>query len=452
MDKESIQIGRRLVALTIPSMIDYALQSAVGYADYIMVGKLGENASAAIGLTTEVSFLLRGVLMSVGVGIISFIAIAMGRGKKEEGIKATIQAFHLSLLLGILLMCVAICISPFLPGWMGADKYIRKMASDYFKISYYGMLGMSFNILLGSALKGAGNMKTPMYVNVGMNLLNICFNVLFIYESRLIEIGKIHFYLWGAGMGINGAALATSCANLIGGICMIAAVWKNAMLSPRGREKKWDVFVLKKIFLVAYPVFLCRMVTSTGRIVFSSFVARLSTISFAAHSITFTAESAFYMPVIGAQSAVTTMSGNITGEKNQTKLNLLTKVSCTFIGVVMFLVALFMLCFARNVLSFFTSNEEVIALGRILFCIVAVNEPMFAISVVMEGIFNGMGDTKRTFFVSAMTLWLVRVLGTWIAIYFFHAGVIGAWICMALENATRGMVLVVTYFAKNKTR
>lgn len=68
----------------------------------------------------------------------------------------------------------------------------------------------------------------------------------------------------------------------------------------------------------------------------------------------------------------------------------------------------------------------------------------------MEGIFNGMGDTKRTFLVSAMTLWFVRVLGTWIAIHVFHAGVIGAWICMALENAVRGIVLVTTYFVRYK--
>lgn len=452
MDIESEQIGKKLVALTIPSMIDYALQSAVSYADYIMVGQLGEGASAAIGLTTEISFLIRGVLIAVGIGIISYIAIAMGKGEKENGRKACVQSFLLSFLLGIILMCMSIGISPFLPKWMGADQSIRKIASDYFRISYYGMIGTSFNILLGSVLKGAGNMKTPMYVNVGMNLLNICFNLLFIYESRVIEIGGIHIFVWGAGLGTNGAALATSFANIIGGICMILAVWKNALLSPKGEKIAWDFSVLKKIFLVAYPVFLCRMVTSAGRIIFSSLIARLSTISFAAHSITFTAESAFYMPVIGAQSAVTTMSGNITGEENQRKLNLLTKISCILIGIVMFIVALFMLVFARNVLSFFTSNEKVIEIGRILFYIVAVNEPSFAISVVMEGIFNGMGDTKRTFLVSAMTLWFVRVLGTWIAIHVFHAGVVGAWICMALENAVRGIVLVTTYFVRYRMK
>lgn len=129
------------------------------------------------------------------IGIIFYIAIAMGKGEKENGRKACVQSFLLSFLLGMILMGIAIGISPFLPKWMGADQSIRKIASDYFKISYYGMIGMSFNILLGSVLKGAGNMKTPMYVNVGMNLLNICFNLLFIYESRVIEIGGIHILL-----------------------------------------------------------------------------------------------------------------------------------------------------------------------------------------------------------------------------------------------------------------
>lgn len=97
------------------------------------------------------------------------------------------------------------------------------------------------------------------------------------------------------------------------------------------------------------------------------------------------------------------------------------------------------------VAKLFTPNEEVARIGAILLCIVALNEPIFGIAVVMEGVFNGIGCTKLTFKVSACTLWIVRVLGTFVAIKVFHWGIYGAWLFMILENTTRGIAFIISY-------
>jgi Na+-driven multidrug efflux pump len=127
------------------------------------------------------------------------------------------------------------------------------------------------------------------------------------------------------------------------------------------------------------------------------------------------------------------------------KLNQLVKVSSGLVAGVMLVVGVLMFSFSRPIVSLFTTDTAVIGIASVLFCIVAVNEPIFGVSLIMEGIFNGVGDTKSPFIVGAASLWFVRVLGTWTAITVFHTGIYGAWIFMITENAVRGTVLIIRY-------
>lgn len=440
-----------LITLTIPAFIEYALQSAVAYADYIMVGKLGSNASAAIGLTQEFNFLLKGALMAVGIGVVSYISNSMGQKQYQNVKRASVQAFFLAGILGIVLFVIAMLISPFLPVWMGGEEAIRADASSYFRIIYLPVVFTSFNMILSSVLKGVGDMKTSMYVNVFMNILNILLCFLLIYNSRTITIAGLQLHVFGAGYGVEGAAMATAIAAVIGGILMIIGVYRNPFVSPTGETFTLDNVIIKKCMMIAMPVLLCRVTTSLGRVLFTSFVTGLGTITFAAHTIAFTAESAFYMTVVGAQVAVTTLAGNCKGEGNQQKLNQLTIYACALVAGLMFAIGILMVLVAEPVISLFTSDAAVIQIGTRLFYIVAINEPIFGISVIMEGIFNGTGDTRSPFMVSTATLWFVRVLGTWIVIRILGLGIYAAWICMISENATRCIALVLRYhFVKNR--
>lgn len=435
-----------LITLTIPALIDYALQSAVIYADYIMVGKLGSDASATIGLTEEVNFLLKGAIMAFGIAVVSYISISMGHKHYTNVKKASIQAFFLACFIGVIVFVLAMIISPQLPVWLGADKAIRLDASAYFRIIYLPVVFNSLNIILGSVLKGVGDMKTPMLVNVVMNVLNIIFNYFLIYDSRLIIVGGLHIHIWRAGFGVKGAAIGTALASVIGGILMIIGVYRNSLVSPKGERLLIDKTICKRCITIAVPILLCRVTTSFGRVIFTAFVTGLGTITFAAHTIAFTVESAFYMPIFGAESAVITLAGNSMGEKNKQKLTQLAIYSSAIIGSLMFVIGMLMVLVAHPVVSIFSTNAEVIHVSTILIQIVAINEPVFSIAIILEGIFNGIGDTHIPFIISTATLWLVRVLGTWIAIYVLGLGVYGAWICMVLDNGIRSIALVIAYY------
>ncbi|MFP3153816.1 MATE family efflux transporter [Lachnospiraceae bacterium ZAX-1] len=437
--------------MTIPASIEYVLQAALSYADFIMVGRIGKNATAAIGLTQEVTFLLKGVLMAAGIGIVSCISVAVGRQDDKKVKRTSIQAFFLSIAIGIFLLVVALLISSRLPLWLGADKSILADASMYFRIIFIPAIFTSFNMLLASVLRGVGDMKTPMFVNVVITICNIVFNFLFIYESRVITILGFKLHVWGAGLFVAGSAIGTAIASVIGGLLMIAGVLKNPLVSPLQEPFKLDIKILKEFVVIAVPVFFLRITTSFGRVVFTSFVARLGTVIFAAHTIAFTAESVFYMAVVGMQASVTTLAGNYKGEGSKRKLDQLTKTSTWLIAIVMFVVGVVMFVSTRLVISLFTSDTEVIKIAATLFAIVAINEPIFGISMVMEGIFNGTGNTKSPFIVQTATLWFVRVFGTWLTIYVFGLGIYGAWICMVAENAARGIALSIRYhFVKSR--
>ncbi|MDR1135853.1 MAG: MATE family efflux transporter [Clostridiales Family XIII bacterium] len=435
----------KIIILTIPASIEFMLQAGLSYVDFIMVGQLGKDASAAIGLTQEVNFLLKGVLMAVGIGIVSYISIAMGMRKYDMVKRGSVQAFFLAVITGGVLMIVALILAPALPGLLGAEESIHAPAVAYFRIVYLSAVFTAFNMLLAAVLKGVGDMRTPMYVNGIISIANVILNYFLIYDSRIVLVAGFRFPVWGAGLGVQGSAWGTAAASVLGGVLMIVGVLKNPLVSPRREKFMPDPLIIRRIVFTAIPVLLSRSVTSIGRLFFTAFVVGLGTLSLAAHTVAFAAEGLCYMAVVGMQAAATTLAGNCKGEGSQKKLDQLTRLSCILIGAFMSLVAILMFVMARLIISTLSTDPDVIQIGTTLFRIVAFNEPIFAISVIMEGIFNGTGDTKSPFIIAVITLWFVRVLGAWFAIYILGAGVYGAWVCMIAENTVRGAALLVRY-------
>ena len=185
MDKAML---KTIVRLTIPAITEYSLQTLLNYADYVMVGDLGVTASAAIGLTSEVTWLLKGSVSAVSVGVLAYIAAAIGAGEKKQIKTASVQAVFASLTIGAVMMILSLVLAPFIPVWLGADNNITKTAGGYFAVSNSTFLFLSMNMVLGSAIKASGDMKASLYINGGVNILNIILNYFLIYPSRTLYL------------------------------------------------------------------------------------------------------------------------------------------------------------------------------------------------------------------------------------------------------------------------
>lgn len=441
-DRETLH---KIRVLALPSVIEEALNTVVQYVDTAMVGQIGAAASAAVGLTMTCNWLICSPLWAMGVGIMACVARSIGAGEREKARRYAFQSLWIGGFLGVLIAVLVQLLAPQIPVWLGAEPEIRADASAYFAIICMPMLFRALSILLSAALRSAGDSKTPMKINTAANFLNMLLNYLLINPAHTVGIGGLRFTVWGAGWGVRGAAVATAIAFTLSGTLMTAAYLRHPMLSPMGHRGETGILpnrrLLRDILRIGLPSAGERLTACLGQVMFTSLVSSLGTVSLAAHSIALTAEEAFYIPGYGMQAAAATLAGNALGEKNVKKLQRTSVTIASLAFMIMGVMGAVLFCFPSVMMGIFTSDSAVIALGSVALRIVAVSEPLFGVAIIMEGVFNGIGETKTTFLFSAFTMWGIRILFTFLCVRVLGLGLTAVWCCMVADNVARCLLL-----------
>ena len=423
-----------ILALAWPTMLEQLMQTAVQYIDTAMVGSLGTHATAAVGATTTVNWLIGSTISALGVGFLSFIARAYGAGDKKAASRAVSQAVIVTVFAGVFFTALTLGLSGMVPVWMQVDPAIQDLASQYFFILYLPMLPRTATIIFGTALRAAGDTKTPMKVGVWVNLINVCLNFLLIYPTRQLTLLDLTFTMPGAGMGVLGAAAASAIAFAFGGIRITYVLWKHPLISPRGASFKPDMAILKPCMKIALPNMLQRFGTSLGYVAFASMINSLGEVSTAAHTIANTVESAFYIPGYGMQTAAATLAGNAYGAQDKKRMNELARMFLPLEIGLMILSggALFLL--APPLVNIFSRSADVSALAVTVLRMVALSEPFYGFSIIVEGMMFGVGNTRQPFVFNILGMWVVRILGTFLCTQLLSFGLISAWACMIAHN------------------
>ena len=442
------QMVATIFALAWPTILEQVMQTAVQYIDTAMVGSLGTQATAAVGATTTVNWLISITISAVGVGFLSFIAQACGAGDHKSAKATAAQAVLVTLVLGSAATAVILSLSRYVPVWMQVDTQIQKLAAKYFFILYIPMLPRTATIILGTVLRAAGDTKTPMRVGVTVNIVNVALNFLLIYPTRTISVWQLSLLIPGAGLGVVGAAIASAVSFAVGGVWIMIALWKQPQISPKGYSLQPDFQILRPCMKIALPNMLQRFGTALGYVAFAAMINSLGDVSTAAHTIANTVESAFYIPGYGMQTAASTLAGNAYGAKDKNRLDELVKM---FLPVEMLLMvftggALFF--FAPMLVRIFSKEAAVIYLGVTVLRMVAVSEPFYGFSIIMEGVLLGLGNTKQPFVYNIVGMWLVRIVGTFICTQLLHYGLISAWLCMILHNLLIFVLFLICYLRK----
>ena len=434
-----------IMALAWPTIVEQVMQTAVQYIDTAMVGSLGTQATAAVGATSTFGWMVFSTISALSVGFLSFIAQACGANDREAAKKAVSQAVLITLVGGILVTFVTTSLSGIVPKLMQVDPDIQELASTYFFILYLPMLPRTASTIFGTLLRAAGDTKTPMKVGILVNVINIIGNLLLIFPSREIVLGSLAFTLPGAGLGVVGAAIASALAFTWGGIHITYALWKHPMVSPRGCNLRPDMTILKPCIKIAIPNMFQRFGTSLGFVAFASMINSIGEVATAAHTIANTVESAFYIPGYGMQTAASTLAGNAYGARDNERLK---KLAAMFIPVEIILMivsggALFIA--APSLMKIFSSNPEVIELGATVLRMVAVSEPFYGFSIIIEGMMLGLGKTKEPFVYNVLGMWCVRIIGTFICTQLLGMGLVSAWACMIGHNLLIFALYMVSY-------
>ena len=250
-----------IITLAWPTMLQELLQTAVQYIDTAMVGSLGTAATAAVGATTTINWLVNSTVSALGIGFLALISQAYGAGDKALAKRASSQAVLLTIISGISFTALCLSLSPFVPQWMQVEPEIRGMAARYFFVLYSPMLFRAAIIVFGTVLRAVGDTKTPMLTGLFVNIVNVILNFLLIYPTRVVEVFGLKLTLFGAGWGVVGAGAASAIAFVFGGVAITLKYLTHTEVSPKGQSFKFDMNILRPCFKVAFPNALQRFGT-----------------------------------------------------------------------------------------------------------------------------------------------------------------------------------------------
>ena len=428
-----------------PTMLEQLLHTTVQYVDTAMVGSLGTQATAAVGSTTTVNWLVMSSISAMGVGFLAYIAKALGAGEIENARRAVAQASLITLICGISFTILTVSLSPYIPIWMQVDEPLRKTASQYFFILYLPMLPRTASSIFGTVLRSAGDTKTPLKIGVAINVINVILNFLLIFPTRTLKIFSLELTMPSAGLGVMGAAVASATAFTVGGIAITVAVWRHARISPRGQSFRPDPTILRPCLHVALPNMLQRFATSFGYVTFAAMINSLGDIATAAHTFANTIESLFYIPGFGMQTAAATLAGNAYGARDGHRMREVSRMLIPIELVLMVISGSSLFAAAPLLMGLFSKDAAVISLGTTVLRMVALSEPFYGFSIIIEGLMQGVGKTRAPFIYNVIGMWGVRIVGTYLCTQLHSGGLVAAWGCMIAHNFLLFVFFLVSY-------
>ena len=435
---------RLIVSLSIPSILAQISATVMFFIDASMVGHLGARASASIGLVETTGWLMGGLASAANMGFSVQVAHAVGANDFKRAQRVLRQSLVCCALWSVMMTIVAMAICVPLPFWLGGTEEIAHDATVYFAI--FCACGIFFQMegLAGSMLKCSGNMKIPSMLNIGMCVMDVVFNYVFIYVFN---------------MGVAGAAIGTGLAMMITAALMLYFLLCRSEMLGILRKRKipghdsvpltWDKFkpqgdVVGNAFKIGAPMGLQHMLMGSAQVVSTLIVAPLGTVAIAAHSLAITVESLCYMPGFGIAEAATTLVGQSFGAGKRLLTRQFARMSVGLGMLVMTLMGLLMYVFAPELMSLMTPVDEIIAVGTKCLRIEAFAEPMFAAAIVCNGVFVGAGDTLKPAIMSLLSMWGVRL--TLAAVLAVTYGLPGVWTAMAIELSFRGLIFLGRLF------
>ncbi|MBO5887539.1 MAG: MATE family efflux transporter [Bacteroidaceae bacterium] len=428
--------------LSFPSMMAQLVHIMMQYIDAAMVGSLGAQASASIGLVSTTIWLFGSLCSAASVGFYVQVAHKIGAGDFAGARQVLRESFLSCILFSFLLCGIGVGISNHLPHWLGGGDDICGDASTYFMYFSLCLPFSMLNSLCSGMLRCSGNIHTPSILNVLMCLLDVLFNWLLIFPT--CTLFGITFP--GADLGVTGAVLGTALAYIICSLLMCYfTVVRSKELSLR---QDCGTFIpqlrtLREGLHIAAPIAVEHIVLCGAQIVSTVIVAPLGTIAIAANSFGITVEALCYMPGYGMSDAATTLVGQSLGAGRRYLARSFGRITLGMGIAFMTLMAVVMYTASPALLSIMTPDVAVQQLTVEILRIEAFAEPMFAASIVCYGIFVGARDTLIPCTMNLTCIWLLRIIPA--ALLASHMGLQGVWIAMAVELTFRGIIFLIRF-------
>ena len=419
------------------------------YIDAGMVGSLGAEPSAAIGLVEPATWLIFSLVSAVTMGFSVQVAHFIGANDFPKARAVMRHGYVFGLCFSLLMLLIAFLIGPRLPIWLGGGADIQHDAMVYFLIFSCITPFHLIEYMSGAMLKVAGDMRHPSMMAILMCVLDVIFNYFLIFPTRTISLFGIELTMPGFGAGVVGAALGS----LLAFVCVALplayyAIFRSPILAWKQDIERfsWRWQYIWNALKISAPMGLQYLLMNGAQLVSTMIVAPLGNVAIAAHSFAITAESLCYMPGYGISEAATTLVGQSVGADRR-DLHRSFAWMTVFLGmIVMAFMGVVMYIFAPEMIGLLSPITAIQDLGTSVLRIEAFAEPFFAAAIVAYSVCVGAGDTLKPSMINLGSMWLIRLtLAYCLASQY---GLRGVWFAMAVELSLRGMMFIFYLFKR----
>lgn len=428
--------------ITLPVFFELLVSSLFGMVDMMMVGNSGSPAIttpslAAIGITNQMMYIGISMVQALATGGTTMIARYTG-AKENEKISPVLK--HLLIISAVLLVLPFILTTQLngkdVMGLIGAKEDAIEIGYRYFKIVTLGFFFQAFNLTVFSAMRGTGDTKNPMKINLSVNLLNVIGNYVLIF-------GKFGF----PRLGVTGAGISTTFSQIAASaIIVIYLIFGKHNLKFKIIEKfSFNKGIIKNLVNIGGPAALEQIIFRVGILVFVRIVSGLGTVVYATHQIGLNILSLSYSPGQAFGIATTTLVGRSLGEKRIDKAEAYIKESNTISLIASGALFIVFFFFGTKLAALYTQDISIISQSESVLKLMAFIQPFQAITFVLSGGLRGAGDTLSTLIVTLVSVVIIRIAAALILVNVLGLGLIGAWIAMFIDQMTRFIGITMRY-------
>lgn len=430
------------IKLTIPVFLELLISSLFGMVDMMMVGNSGPihittPSIAAVGITNQIMFIGIAMAQAMSAGGTAMISRYCG-ANEEERVPNVVK--HLIILMIIVLIIPFVGINQLIPERMmaliGAEQDTINIGLNYFRIIILGFIFQAFNLAIFASMRGAGDTRTPMIINICINLLNVIGNYVLIF-------GKLGL----PALGVTGAGLSTSLSHVIAAIILFIMLLNKSHIVRLDISKgfKFNKPIIQNLIKVGGPAALEQVGFRVGVILFIRIISGLGTVVYATHQIASNIISLSFAPGQAFGIAASTLVGRSLGEERVDKADTFIKETNRLALMSSILFGFIFFFFGPQLTSLYTKDPEIIEKSTSVMKIIALIQPFQASAFAISGGLRGAGDTVSTLMVTMIGVVFIRLVTAYVLINIVGMGLVGAWLAMLFDQIVRWLGISIRY-------
>jgi putative MATE family efflux protein len=425
-----VDMMRIIWSLAWPAIMTFGLESLVGLIDTLMVGRLGASAVAGVGVATQILNAVSVMNMALATGTVALVARHVGANERHVAEAVLQQSLYVAVLLGLAVAIPVVVWAPQLVAIFQVDAGVLAAGTGFVRTIMFAVPSMAMFAVIAAALRGAGDMRTPLAIGALVNVLNVC-------AAYLLIFGKFGL----PALGVRGAALASTMAFTVGALLGLASLLRStSVLQLRRKRLRPDLELARRIGAVGSPTGLEQLLMQIGFLMYLSIAARYGTSAVAAYFIGVKILALSFLPGFGFSAAASTIVGQQLGarqpqsaERSGWEANRLAMILMSIAGLVIFLLA-------RPIAQLFIDDPEVVGDTVSFIHVLALAQPLMAADSTLGGALRGAGDTRFPLLTVIFGFYVARLGCAWAAAHVFALPLIWVWAALLGDYVTRAVL------------